>query len=1516
MLKFDPLRSSLEIVADFRRYILTTFKTDDPAINESLAEQVKQDVISNGPYLSISPNYERKCSVQSIIPDLLTPEFNKIHESSLNPEKFILYVHQYRALERVVKYDHNLVLSTGTSSGKTLSFLLPILNYLLKEREEGTLCPGVRAMIIYPMNALANDQLDVLRKLLKGTDITYGAFTGDTPNAQAEALKQYRAMFDGKEPDSNEMISREAMNSSPPNILITNYAMLERLLILPKNKALFGVHGHNYWKYIVLDEAHTYSGAKGSEVSALLRRLKESIGRPEIRFLLTSATLGGDDDDSKVVEYANDLCGMEGSSCPFTESDVIRATFHQDVIPEESIIIDDAFYEDISTCIDEGRNKDEMEESIIEYLDDSYPGEGDYRERIFSIVSKDPRVYELKGYLEERSRGVVELMELMNMGDDSLISFIRVISLAERHGYKLFDSKYHMFVKSIDGVFTTLTKTPHVFIHKCTTFKNLDTGQEEKVFEISTCFNCGHLYLVGNITPNGDFFQNNYNEDVERDDVYMIIRSSEFNEDAYDDDELQNMDRLCPICGKVSYGPSGDMDCGHDEFVYLYLVEKGNPGNEKTKMCTCMNCGQTENRRGMLRQMYLGYDSSTAVISSSLYGKMEYNADHRFLSFSDNRQNAAYFASYLERTHRNLVLHAAMYQVISENAETLSESGMMLTTFHDKLESIINENGLYSNIDEAGHTSASIDAWAMIFIDAARYDSNKSFEYMGQLYYDYPHKPVKIDGLTEDESDELVNQIVKIARDKVDIHRPSELSGDIWFEYYTRHPGSIVCQNKDKKRCEDVLATKRVKNYIELITGTNDGFATARKIMKALEQEKSPGVGYYVKYENIKVRRKPFTYCCTRCLKHTPFNVKNFCYRCGTPTLEKIDTSDMDQSNSYAYNYAHAPLMPLRIKEHTAQLSKQRALEYQKKFKDGELDALSCSTTFEVGVDIGDLNTVLLRNVPPTPANYIQRVGRAGRSPDSSAYSITYCKNSPHDSNYFFHPLDMIQGKVPVPCIKSDNVRIVIRHIFASALSFYWKQPGREYHRFISDFMKEYPELKAYLESKPADLLDYLMHVVPKTIQNYVATDAELDLTVDLDNFGWVDELLDSERGRLERSRIEYENDLNSIDAYEERRGYKIDTVRRSIEEEDTIEYLSRHNIIPKYGFPSEIVELSNRDPFSDDTKLRLQRDLSRAISDYAPDSEVIADGNVVRSKYLRKNPSKDWPRYYYRECSKCKSINIQFFTDQEHDGEIKDQSTVCPMCSTPYTSNRWEQFIIPKYGFLYEVQKKWNLAEKKPTHSFSGEIFYRGNNTSRLKRYDIPGHSVYCAYGRDDELVLINKSHFKICSYCGFGTLSTNLSEHKNRYGQRCEGKLYPNNLGHVFRTDAFIIDLEDVHIDNLDQAISILSALTNAFCRLFSVDDNEIGGCVSMTSGHYIFVLFDDTPGGAGYVKSALANRSDNLLKLIRKALEIAKNCTCGNEQTDCACYRCLLNYRNQRYHDRIKRSYVINALSDFEE
>lgn len=1415
-----------------------------------------------------------------------------------------LYKHQVDAIDTVVGKDHNLVLSTGTGSGKTLSFLIPVINYLLEEDRMGTLSDGVRVMIVYPMNALANDQVSDLRKLLKGTRITYGCFTGETEPIDEKAKELYNKTY-GNYPEPNEFISREVMNRRPPNILITNYAMLEHLLILPDHKELFGKPGENHWKYVVLDEAHMYTGARGSEVSALIRRLKETVKRPQLRFLLTSATLGSRDEGEKVIDFANDLCGTADSSCPFVIEDLIHSTIYDSDIPPDLKTVDDSFYSSISDCIESGRNDFEVIDNISEYFDDPSIDEKNFRERIHEVVSKDPRVYKLKDYMAGKSKSVQELVDYMEMDEYFFISFVEVISLAEHDGYRLFDSKYHLFIKGIDGVYTTLTSDPHVFITKHTEYDNPETGNKEKVFEISTCFNCGRLYITGKIDRNSKLVQKTITDGNIEDSAFMLLNDEEYEEeiDGDDDEPDFNVFNLCPVCGKIS---QTDPDCEHDEVIHLYKV-----ADESTKVCKCRNCGQMENRRGMLRHLYLGHDSSTAVVSSSLYGQLSNNSDHRFLSFSDNRQNAAYFAPYLENTHQNMVLHAAMYHVIDEYRGRLEHGGISFEEFHKLLQSVIEDHHLYSESTD-DYNSSSIDAWMMLYLDAAKYDSNKSFEYLGQVYYEYKFKPVKIEGLSDEESKELVNQIVKIARDKVNINRPPGLS-EMWPKFYRIPPNYMVCTSKDKKKNENVLVTKRLAKYLQAVTGTSEPHKLGAKILKCLETD-TKATGYYVKHENLVVKRKNHVYQCSNCLKRSPFNVKNYCFRCCTPTLELLDTSVLDEDNSYVHNYVNAPLMSLHIKEHTAQLDKKKAREYQDKFKNKELDALSCSTTFEVGVNIGDLNTVLLRNVPPTPANYIQRAGRAGRSPDSSAFALTFCRNSPHDINYFNHPLEMIDGEVPVPNIKSDNLRIFIRHIFASALSFYWKSPGHTYHKEISEFMSDYDNLVRYLQSKPSYLLQYLKETVPVTIQNHVAED-DNDLTIDLENYGWLDELLDEKRGRLHQSLCNYKSDIESLDLYEQKNERSIDKVRKSIMTENTLEYLSRQNIIPKYGFPSEIVELENRDSFDKSVNVNLQRDLSRAISDYAPDSEVIANGFVVKSRYLKMLPSKAWPEYYHAICPHCSSSIIQLYTGQTLD-EFRDSLTSCPTCSAPLDRPFATEFIVPKYGFLYEAEKNWDLASRKPTHTYSGEVFYKGNNSSKLKTFNVAGHDVNCVYSRDDELVLINSTSFKICCRCGYGTTTDN-TEHKDRYGRPCPVTLLNKNLGHVFKTDVFIMDIPEARIDDIDQAISVLSAFINAFSRTFHIDDNEISGCVYRIASRFSFVLFDNTPGGAGYVKSILTNSGENLSLLIANALRIAKNCSCGDENnTDCACYGCLLSYRNQKHHEKIKRSHVIRALSPFED
>ena len=235
-------------------------------------------------------------------------------------------------MEGNVNENRNIVVATGTGSGKTETFLVPIFNHLLTELEDGDLTPGVRALLLYPMNALANDQMKRLRKILQDfPHITFGRYTGETKETSKAAKEHFLKNFPDDQYIPNELHSREEMRDKPPHILLTNYAMLEYLLLRPKDNEFFDGEKAKSWQFMVIDEAHTYDGAKGIEMAMLIRRLKDRIvkSKPDrIRCIATSATLGnGKDDFPRVASFASQLFSehFEWENGNTEKQDVIEA---------------------------------------------------------------------------------------------------------------------------------------------------------------------------------------------------------------------------------------------------------------------------------------------------------------------------------------------------------------------------------------------------------------------------------------------------------------------------------------------------------------------------------------------------------------------------------------------------------------------------------------------------------------------------------------------------------------------------------------------------------------------------------------------------------------------------------------------------------------------------------------------------------------------------------------------------------------------------------------------------------------------------------------------------------------------------------------------------------------------------------------------------------------------------------------------------------------------------------------
>ncbi|MGB9833136.1 MAG: DEAD/DEAH box helicase, partial [Caldisericum exile] len=320
----DPLKVTQNIRESYVRYLTSTFRLRDATLRKLFQKEAEEFWFTNGPILEATPPFQKGCYLKDLIEEgLLTKNFESfIYEILPYLRNSPLYLHQEKALKKILN-GRNVVIASGTASGKTECFLIPIYNYLLREYKEGKLTPGVRALLLYPMNALANDQLKRLRDIAKvmeekmpDANITFGRYVGDTPETKKQGEEQFRLRNPGKEPVKSELLSREEMRENPPHILITNYAMLEYLLLRPKDSPLFDGEYAKNWRFLVLDEAHIYSGAAGIEMAMLIRRLKDRICENmegELQCIATSATLvkeeKEEEDFGKVAEFATKLFG-------------------------------------------------------------------------------------------------------------------------------------------------------------------------------------------------------------------------------------------------------------------------------------------------------------------------------------------------------------------------------------------------------------------------------------------------------------------------------------------------------------------------------------------------------------------------------------------------------------------------------------------------------------------------------------------------------------------------------------------------------------------------------------------------------------------------------------------------------------------------------------------------------------------------------------------------------------------------------------------------------------------------------------------------------------------------------------------------------------------------------------------------------------------------------------------------------------------------------------------------------
>lgn len=1715
-----------KIRAALRDYIEATYHVGHPMLIAQRQELLDQEgVLFREPFIESTPRYEpgrRFASldldepVQELLQALAAPA-GELKRALYDPP----YTHQADALESATGDGMSLAITTGTGSGKTESFLLPMLAKLAGEaaRAPGSFqLPAVRALILYPMNALVNDQLGRLRLLLGDPRVMtrFQAWVGRPPrfarytsrtlypgvrnrkkdtqrlkpiedfyvllldqaadetspgHASAVALidklkargkwpakPDLKAWYGTKNtrwqnaagefvravtlPEDPELLTRHEVLQAPPDVLITNYSMLEYMLMRPLERPVFDMtrawlEANPEEKFLlIIDEAHLYRGAAGAEVALLLRRLRSRLGISSER-LQVIATSASFDSPEYAREFAAQLSGKDVGDFRTVQGRLAKRSpaGTGSALDAEALaaVPLEKFYE--------AENDEARTDAVREFLKfrevEPEPGVSP-GELLVAALSSYPPMGLLVNETMRKARPVSELGALLFPRADAALSdkaasTLVALGSAARTSPEdagLLPCRVHVFFRGLPGLWACLDpECPEVDrqahpiagpVGKLYAQPQVACACGARVFELFTCRHCGSAYARA------------YTNDLASPGFLWNEPGVPFLSAGGSVDELSGLDLLLEepsvgdvepadldlITGRLNPTELGDRVRG--VFIPRHRggeTVKGTDDDDDEASADgefkpCGVCGQMAGfgRSSVQDHQTKGDQPFQALITRQLEvqppGQQSYSdfaplRGRKVLAFSDSRQVAARLAPNLQSYAMRDVIRPLILRGWSDlaaqsmMADQLSLDDLFLAVMVGakqlsvRLRPELRPTESMQALDEVsaavddGALSGNFGALAQLLMLKAPPPTSLlraiyptlTDKYYGlgslglaslrerqsqraKLLADLP----ALDGMvsTDDQKLALVRLwLAQWATATRGIWFPSMNDGEWW-----RVKRGVKPHSGKFKPIQRWLPSGAVKKQFE---------AQWVPVLLSAFCENRGGT-YRLLAGKVALNLGGLWGYCERCrYTQRPFPGIDKCVNCGAPQVRILDPA-IDPVFRARKGYYRAsseralaspPETPMSIiaAEHTAQLNAaqssdvfSKAEEHELLFQDVDLgsrpgeppraaiDVLSCTTTMEVGIDIGSLSGVALRNMPPSRANYQQRAGRAGRRGNAVATVLAFGSVDTHDDHYFRNPDQMIRGTVDDPRLTLNNDEIARRHVTAYLLQRYHQDrlpdidPDEQPQLFevlgtVEDFTRRTsplnrPDLEEWLKANQDALRGEISAWLPAelptpahdTLLDGIVTQTlrEIDKALDLDPDGTLPEPSESDSAPED---VEAENPAED--------GASVPSIRRS--QPNLLDRLLYKGVLPRYAFPTDVVSFYVFDqdrsmPFRAEFQYEPSQGLAVALTQYAPGKVVWIDNKEWTSGALyapvRKELSEAWHgKRLYFECKIC-----HYATHLSHGEASRGETRDCPACGAEQKFGRAMNWLRPP-GFAHPVSKDPGTSpDDAPVRSYATRAKLMAPGPTKESDWERVTGRLEETYRRETLLVTNTGPRgegYSFCTLCGLieptaGGSGDVTGTHPKPYPDEkdpfCPGSRSTRGLvlGTDFISDVLLVrlkveppaTLKSQYLATHIALRSVAEAMTIASARLLDIDATELQaeyrpaltslGPLGLESEIY---LYDTLAGGAGFTRRI----RDYGLDIFKHTLDRLENCPAN---CDASCYRCLRSFRNRFEHGLLDR------------